>query len=144
SLGVEEGLIPVVLTIGQVVEIFVLLGLPLFVARFGIRATIVIGILAWPIRYGIFALGEPMWLVVASQGLHGLAYGFFFVGGQIYTDRVAGKDIRGSAQSFMVLATAGIGMLLSSLIAGPVVGAFSTPSPVPGQTPVVNWHYVFR
>jgi nucleoside transporter len=123
--SIKEGSIPQILTLGQIVEVFVLLSIPWFVQKFGIRTTIVIGIMAWPIRYGIFALGEPWWLVVLSQGLHGLAYGFFFVGGAMYTDRVAGKDIRASAQSFMVLATAGIGMLLSSLIAGPVVDAFS-------------------
>jgi nucleoside transporter len=122
---IKEGSIPQILTLGQIVEVFVLLSIPWFVRKFGIRTTIVIGIMAWPIRYGIFAMGEPWWLVVLSQGLHGLAYGFFFVGGAMYTDRVAGKDIRASAQSFMVLATAGIGMLLSSLIAGPVVDAFS-------------------
>jgi nucleoside transporter len=143
SLGFEEGTIPQILTLGQIVEVFVLAALPWFVAKYGIKTTIVIGILAWPIRYGIFSIGQPWWLIVASQGLHGLAYGFFFVGGQIYTDRVAGKDIRASAQSLMVLATAGVGMLLSSLIAGPVVDAFSTPSPTPGQPPIVNWHSVF-
>lgn len=140
---IKEGSIPQILTLGQIIEVFVLLGLPWFVSRFGIRATIVIGILAWPIRYGIFSLGQPWWLVIASQGLHGLAYGFFFVGGQMYTDRVAGKDIRASAQSFMVLATAGVGMLLSSLIAGPVVDFFSTQSGQSGQQAVVNWQHVF-
>jgi len=78
--------------------------------------------------------------VVLSQGLHGLAYGFFFVGGQMYTDRVAGRDIRASAQSFTVLATAGVGMLLSSLIAGPVVDAFSTGQ---GVNRVTDWSAVF-
>jgi nucleoside transporter len=141
--GVEEGDIPQILTIGQIVEVFVLLGLPWFVARFGIRTTIVVGILAWPIRYGIFALGEPVWLVIASQGLHGLAYGFFFVGGQIYADRVAGKDIRASAQSFMVLVTAGIGMLLSSLIAGPVVDAFTLTAAAGGRPAEIDWRGVF-
>jgi nucleoside transporter len=137
---IKEGSIPQILTLGQIVEVFVLLSIPLFVRRFGIRTTIVVGILAWPIRYGIFALGQPWWLVVLSQGLHGLAYGLFFVGGQMYTDRVAGKDIRGSAQSFMVLATAGIGMLLSSLVAGPVVSAFSEGE---GEQRVTNWTNVF-
>lgn len=142
SVHFQEGAIPQILTIGQIIEVFVLLTLPLFVAKFGIRTTIVLGILAWPIRYGIFSYGQPWWLVVASQALHGLAYGFFFVGGQIYTDRVAGKDIRASAQSLMVLATAGVGMLLSSLVAGPVVDVFSKPT-APGQPPMVNWQMVF-
>jgi nucleoside transporter len=140
---IKEGSIPQIMTLGQIIEVLVLLSIPWFVSRFGIRATIVIGILAWPIRYGIFSLGQPWWLVVASQGLHGLAYGFFFVGGQMYTDRVAGRDIRASAQSFMVLATAGIGMLLSSLIAGPIVDYFELEPAQGGRPPVTNWSNVF-
>jgi MFS family permease len=72
--------------------------------------------------------------------LHGLAYGFFFVGGQIYTDRVASKDIRASAQSLMLLATLGVGKLISSLIAGPIKDHFTTS--VDGQL-VTDWTYVF-
>ena len=117
-----------------------MVALPWFVNRFGIKATIAIGILAWTVRYSIFALGQPWWLVVASQGLHGLAYGFFFVGGQIYTDRVASKDIRASAQSLMLLATLGVGKLISSLIAGPIKDHFTTS--VDGQI-LTDWPYVF-
>jgi nucleoside transporter len=140
ALGFDQGTAGQLLTIGQIVEVATLAALPWFVGRFGIKWTILLGILAWTARYGIFALGQPWWLVVASQGLHGLAYGFFFVGGQIYTDRVAGKDIKASAQSLMLLATLGVGKLISSLVAGPVVDAFS--ELVGGQT-VTNWHYVF-
>lgn len=140
SLGYEEGTVPQIMTIGQMMEVIVLAGLPWFVTRFGLRVTISIGILAWPIRYGIFAWGEPAELVVASQALHGLAFGFFFVGGQIYTDRVAGPHVRASAQSLMVLATFGLGMLLSSLVAGPVVDYFTTGDE---KQKVVNWHMVF-
>jgi nucleoside transporter len=126
SLGIDKGTAAQLLTLGQIVEVVTLLALPVFVTRFGFKTTLLLGILAWSVRYGIFALGAPLWLVVASQGLHGLAYGFFFVGGQLYIDRQASKDIRASAQSLMVLAVLGVGKLISSLIAGPVVDHFTT------------------
>ncbi|MFN4261159.1 MAG: MFS transporter [Gemmataceae bacterium] len=140
SLGFAEGTAAQLMTIGQIVEVFTLLALPWFVARYGIKTTIAVGILAWTIRYGIFAWGEPRWLVVASQGLHGLAYGFFMVGGMMYTDRVASKDIRASAQGLLLLATLGVGKLISSQIAGPVKDYFTIET---STTAVTNWHMVF-
>ncbi|OAI46673.1 hypothetical protein AYO44_10880 [Planctomycetaceae bacterium SCGC AG-212-F19] len=140
TIGLASGTAAQLMTIGQVVEVVTLLALPRMVARWGIKPTITFGILAWTVRYGIFAWGQPWWLVVASQGLHGLAYACFFVGGQIYTDRVAGKDIKGTAQGVILLATLGVGKLISSLVAGPVVDAFT--DIVNGQA-VTSWTGVF-
>lgn len=140
ALGFDSGTATQLMTIGQVVEVLTLLALPWFVRRFGIKTTIAVGILAWTVRYGIFALGQPWWLVVASQGLHGLAYGFFFVGGQLYTDRVAPRDIKASAQGLILLATLGVGKFISSQIAGPVQDYFTIASD--GQT-LTNWTGVF-
>jgi len=90
----------------------------------GMRTTIVLGILAWPVRYGIFALIHPTWLVVAAQCLHGICYSFFFVGGMIAVERLCQKDIRASAQGLMVFATNGVGMLIGNLISGQLYDMF--------------------
>lgn len=120
------------MTIGQFFEILILALLPLALARLGFTLTIAIGIAAWALRYALFALGTPVWLVLASQGLHGFGFGFFFVGCMIYSDRIAPKDIRASAQGIIILVSFGFGMLVSSLVAGPIADYFEN-----------NWHYIF-
>lgn len=84
----------------------------------GMRWCLLVGSFAWPLRYVIFALGQPIWLVVASLGLHGFGYAFVLVVQQLYVDRVAPKDIRGSAQSLLTLVTLGVGNTLGSIFCG--------------------------
>ena len=98
GLDLSEAEVGPVMTIGQFFEILVLAILPLALARLGFTLTIAIGIAAWAMRYALFALGTPVWLVLASQGLHGFGFGFFFVGCMIYSDRIAPKDIRASTR----------------------------------------------
>jgi MFS family permease len=125
------------MVIAQVAEIVVMAFLlPWFLPRFGIRKTLLLGILAWPIRYIIFAIGVPAWLVIASLALHGFCYVFFFTASFIYVDMVSPKDIRASAQGLIALVTLGIGNFVGSLFAGWVQTVFTTG----GQT---NWFGVF-
>jgi MFS family permease len=84
----------------------------------GARRCLAIGVIAWPMRYAIFALGHPVWLVAAALSLHGLGYTFFFVVGQIYVNSVAATDIRASAQSLLTLTTLGLGNFLGAFFAG--------------------------
>lgn len=132
GLGLSQAWAIRVLTIGQFVEIGVLALLPFALKRMGFTWTIGLGIAAWAVRYGIFALGQPVWAVIASQTLHGFGFGFFFAGCMIYSDRIAPKDVRASAQSLFLLATYGVGMLISSLIAGRVYDYFDH-----------DWHKTF-
>ncbi|MFH4410272.1 MFS transporter, partial [Acinetobacter baumannii] len=82
---------------------------------------LLIGMVAWFVRYAFFALGvseEGRFLLYLGILLHGVCYDFFFVVGFIYTDRVAGEKVKGQAQSMIVMFTYGIGMLLGSQISG--------------------------
>ena len=86
-----------------------------------------VGMLAWALRYALFAFGDAgslLWLVIIGLVLHGVCYDFFFVAGQIYTDRFAPKHVRSAAQGLISLATYGVGLLIGSLISGPIVDAF--------------------
>jgi MFS family permease len=132
GLGLSDAWLGPVMSIGQIAEILVLLLLPLALSRLGFTLTIAIGIAAWAVRYAAFAYGRPLWLVVTSQSLHGFGFGFFFVGCMIYSDRVAPKDIRASAQSLLIFVTFGVGMLISSLFAGKVADYFEG-----------DWHKIF-
>lgn len=137
DIGVSSVNVPAVMTIAQVAEIFVMaLLLSRFLERYGMRRTLAIGVIAWPIRYIIFAIGAPGWLVIASLALHGFCYVFFFVAAFIYVDKVAPPDIRASAQSLIAIVSLGLGRFLGSLFAGAIRDAFT----VAGDT---NWTYVF-
>jgi len=126
KIGVSSTILPWVMTIAQVAEIFVLAFLlPYLIIRIGIRNILVIGILAWPARYIIFAIGRPAWLVIASLALHGFCFVFFFAAAFIYVDIVAPRDIRHSAQSLITLVTYGWGNYLGSLFAGWVHDLFT-------------------
>lgn len=137
KIGVSSANVPAVMVIAQVAEIFVMaLLLPYFITKMGLRKVLVIGVLAWPARYIIFAIGKPAWLVIASLSLHGFCFVFFFTAAFIYVDTVSPKDIRHSAQSLITLVTYGIGNYLGSLFAGKVQTYFTTDAGT-------NWTSVF-
>ncbi len=109
--------------LGQGSEIVFMLLLPLFFKRFGFKKTILVGMLAWAIRYVLFAYGNAgdlFFLVITGIALHGICYDFFFVSGQIYTDSKAGPKIKSAAQGLITLATYGVGMLIGFYITGKI------------------------
>ncbi len=115
------------MSLGQVAEVLLMLLLFPCLRRFGMRFTIFLGILAWPVRYAIFAIGEPVWLVVSAQTLHGICYSFFFVGGMIAVERLSPPDIRASSQSLLLFVTNGLGMLVGHIVSGRVHDFFAYP-----------------
>jgi len=125
-IGIASANVPAVMTVAQIAEIFVMaVVLSWFLKRYGMRNTLALGVIAWPIRYVIFAIGSPWWLVVASLTLHGFCYVFFFVAAFIYVDRVAPPDIRSSAQSFIAVVTLGLGSFVGAIFAGWVQARFT-------------------
>lgn len=118
SIGVPEAQVPAWMTLAQVVEALVMFSLGFVLARFGYRKALVLGVIAWPIRYIVYAIGKPTWLVLVSQGLHGFGYVFFFVLGIVYVNSVSASDIRASAQGLWTFITVGIGMLVGALFTG--------------------------
>lgn len=115
------------MTIGQGSEILFMLLLPFFFTRFGFKRTIIVAMLAWTVRYLLFAYGnagELAFLLIIGIALHGICYDFFFVSGQIYTDIKAGKAYKSAAQGLITLATYGIGMLIGFWIAGKITDAY--------------------
>jgi nucleoside transporter len=116
-------------TMGQMSELVFLLLMPLLFRRLGVKKMLALGMLAWALRYTLFAYGNVeagYWMLIVGIILHGICYDFFFVTGQIYTDKIAGEEFKSSAQGFVTLATYGVGMLIGSLISGPIVEAYKT------------------
>jgi len=109
------------MTIGQMSEVFFLLLLPVFFTKFGFKKTILVGMLAWCVRYLLFAYGnagELSFMLILGIALHGICYDFFFVSGQIYTDSKAGVKYKSAAQGLITLATYGVGQLIGFWVAG--------------------------
>ena len=127
----EEGVgsAAAVQSLGQVSEVLFLLIMPFLLMRLGVKITLAIGMAAWALRYVFFAFGDSgsmFWLLLLGIVLHGICYDFFFVAGQIYTDKFAGERVRSAAQGMITLATYGVGILIGSLAAGPIVDRFAT------------------
>lgn len=117
------------MTIGQISEILFMLLLPVFLVRYGIKKTLLVGMLAWVVRYLLFAYGNPdsgLIMLIIGIALHGICYDFFFVSGQIYTDSKANDRIKSAAQGLITLATYGVGMLIGFWIAGKITDKFIT------------------
>lgn len=115
------------MTIGQASEVLFMLLLPLFFKKYGFKKTILAGMLAWTIRYVLFAYGnagELTFMLLIGIALHGICYDFFFVSGQIYTDTKAGEKYKSAAQGLITLATYGVGMLIGFWIAGKIADAY--------------------
>ena len=115
------------MTIGQVSEVLFMLLLPVFFKRFGFKTTILVGMLAWVIRYTLFAYGnanELGFMLLLGIALHGVCYDFFFVSGQIYTNSKAGEKFKSAAQGLITLATYGVGMLIGFYVAGKITDAY--------------------
>ncbi|WJG10867.1 nucleoside permease [Aliiglaciecola sp. LCG003] len=119
------------MTLGQISEVLFMLALPVFLNRFGIKITLLIGMLAWVLRYVLFAYGNAdgsMVLLLTGIALHGICYDFFFVSGQIYTDAKAGERVKNAAQGLITLATYGIGMLVGFWVAGKITDSYTLES----------------
>ncbi|MDR9407702.1 MAG: MFS transporter [Balneolaceae bacterium] len=114
-------------TIGQASEVLFMLLMPFFFARLGVKWMLGVGMLAWALRYALFALGAPdvtTWMILGGIALHGICYDFFFVTGQIYVDIKSFEKIRGQAQGLIVLITYGVGMLIGAQVAGETFNLF--------------------
>jgi nucleoside transporter len=111
------------MTLGQISEVLFMLLLPFFFKNFGFKKTLLVGMLAWAVRYTLFAYGnagEQAFMLLIGIALHGICYDFFFVSGQIYTDFKAGEKIKSAAQGLITLATYGVGMLIGFWVAGKI------------------------
>lgn len=125
--GIKFEKIAATQTLGQVSETLFMVLMPFFFLRLGVKWMLAAGMLAWVLRYVMFALGAPdqvTWMILTGIALHGICYDFFFVTGQIYVDKKANPLIRAQAQGLIVFVTYGIGMLVGAQTAGMVYNKF--------------------
>ncbi|MBW3542775.1 MAG: MFS transporter [Planctomycetes bacterium] len=114
---------------GQIAEILFMLIMPLMFVRLGVKWMLLVGMLAWVARYGLFSAAADdgvVWMILLGILLHGICYDFFFVTGQIYVDKKAPVAIRGQAQGFLVLVTQGIGLGIGAQLIQRIVNAYKS------------------
>ena len=113
---------------GQVSEGLFILAIPFMFNRIGVKKMLLLGMVAWILRYVCFAYGNTgnnSWMLYAGIILHGVCYDFFFVTGYMYTEKKAGPQIKNAAQGLFTLATYGVGMMIGTWMSGIVVDKYA-------------------
>ncbi len=126
TFGVEHP--NLLLSISQISETLFILTIPFFLQRFGIKIVMLISIVAWVLRFGLFASGDPgagLWMLVLSMIIYGMAFDFFNISGSLFVDREAESDIRASAQGLFMIMTNGLGAFVGGMGSGWVVDYFT-------------------
>lgn len=132
----------IILSISQVSETLFILAIPFFLKRFGIKTVMLFSMLAWVLRFGLFAYGDPSVggtiLIILSCIVYGMAFDFFNISGSLFVETTTGATIRSSAQGLFMMMTNGAGALVGSIVSGWVIDKyFIEPD---GER---NWHGIW-
>lgn len=118
----------ILISLSQISETLFILTIPFFLRRFGIKQVMLMSMLAWVLRFGLFGVGNPgagLPLLVLSMIVYGMAFDFFNISGSLFVDREAKPAIRNSAQGLFMLMTNGLGAIIGGFFAGKVVDYFT-------------------
>lgn len=120
------------MTLAQVSDMVFLALLPWFLLKMGYKKTLLLGMLAWLVRYVLMAYGNfPGWsgatMLLGAIALHGICYDFLFITGQMYVDEQANERIRGAAQGLIAFVLWGVGAFVGTRLAGLVMDAHKLP-----------------
>ena len=118
----------IILSISQMSETLFILTIPFFLKRFGIKKVMLFSMLAWVIRFGLFAYSDPSpagaILIILSCIVYGMAFDFFNISGSLFVETTTDSSIRSSAQGLFMMMTNGVGAWLGSIISGWVIGKY--------------------
>ncbi|WP_370967482.1 nucleoside permease [Enterobacter wuhouensis] len=119
----------ILLSVSQMSEVFFILTIPYFLKRFGIKTVMLMSMVAWMLRFGLFAFGDPsavgFGLLMLSMIVYGCAFDFFNISGSVFVEQEVGPDIRASAQGLFMTTVNGIGAYFGSILSGMAVDYFS-------------------
>jgi nucleoside transporter len=125
DMGIPNKNVPASMAIAQAVQaIATFLALGLLLTNLGFKWTLTLGAGCWILMYIIYVCTKPRWLIILSQSLHGLAYVFFIIAGQIFAETMAPEEIRSSTQALVFAATVGVGLFIGTQITGVVMDYF--------------------
>ncbi|MBP6373722.1 MAG: nucleoside permease [Flavobacterium sp.] len=131
----------IIMSISQISETLFILAIPFFLKRFGIKQVMLISMLAWVLRFGLFAYGNPMdglWMIIASCIVYGMAFDFFNISGSLFVETSTDASIRSSAQGLFMMMSNGFGAFFGGLLSGIVIDNFYTDA-----TGIRDWHGIW-
>lgn len=114
----------IIMSISQISEALFILTIPFFLKRFGIKAVMTMSMLAWFLRFGLFAYGDPgpgLWMIVLSCIVYGMAFDFFNISGSLFVEGQSDPKIRASAQGLFMMMTNGVGAVFGSIASGFII-----------------------
>jgi NHS family xanthosine MFS transporter len=130
----------IIMSISQISETMFILAIPFFLKRFGIKNVMLFSMLAWVLRFGLFAYGNPgagLWMIILSCIVYGLAFDFFNISGSLFVETNTDPKIRSSAQGLFMMMSNGVGAFLGSTISGYVIGKYFV------NDGITNWHSIW-
>ncbi|MBV8390169.1 MAG: nucleoside permease [Mucilaginibacter sp.] len=119
----------IIMSISQASETFFILAIPFFLRKFGIKYVMLFSMLAWVLRFGLFAFGDPaggLWMIILSCIVYGMAFDFFNISGSLFVETQTTPEIRGSAQGLFMMMVNGFGALFGSLTSGVIIDKYFT------------------
>ena len=119
----------IIMSISQVSETLFILAIPFFLRKFGIKYVMLFSMLAWVLRFGLFAFGDPaegLWMIILSCIVYGMAFDFFNISGSLFIETETTPEIRGSAQGLFMMMVNGFGAFFGSIISGLIIDKFFT------------------
>lgn len=132
----------ILISISQISETAFIVTIPFFLRKFGIKKVMLISMLAWVLRFGLFGFGDPgsgVVFLVLSMIIYGMAFDFFNISGSLYIENEADSKLRGSAQGLFMMVTNGVGAMIGSFASGRILDALT----VDGKTDWSNFWYIF-
>ena len=130
----------IIMSISQISETLFILAIPFFLKRFGIKQVMLISMLAWVLRFGLFAYGNPvdgLWMIIMSCIVYGMAFDFFNISGSLFVETTTDSKIRSSAQGLFMMMSNGFGALFGGLLSGIVIDKYFT------HDGLRDWHSIW-
>ncbi|RXR17266.1 MFS transporter [Flavobacterium amnicola] len=130
----------IIMSISQISETLFILAIPFFLRKFGIKQVMLISMLAWVLRFGLFSFGNPvdgLWMIILSCVVYGMAFDFFNISGSLFVETTTSPKIRSSAQGLFMMMSNGFGAFFGGLISGVVIDTFFT------NNGVRDWHGIW-
>lgn len=130
----------IIMSISQISETLFILAIPFFLKRFGIKQVMLISMLAWVLRFGLFSFGNPaegLWMIILSCIVYGMAFDFFNISGSLFVETTTDSKIRSSAQGLFMMMSNGFGAFFGGLVSGKVIDTFYT------NNGVRDWHAIW-
>jgi MFS transporter, NHS family, xanthosine permease len=131
----------IIMSISQISETLFILTIPFFLKRFGIKKVMLMSMIAWVLRFGLFAYGNPspefLWMIILSCIVYGMAFDFFNISGSLFVETTTDSKIRASAQGLFMMMTNGFGAFFGSKISGYVIDKYFT------HADGKDWHQIW-